>query len=106
VLREGKMVDAPVVVRSPQIHTHTPGIFLLILWVSALLGLVMWEKASDLAIFLDSSLKGQLNSFLFSPNKRRCFYFGLGEEGTFTLLSCSIYFFFLHSTGYVLGLCD
>ena len=55
-------------------YTHTPGIFFFFFgsrpfWV-------LWEKASDLAIFLDSSPRGS-SSILFSPNKRRCFSLSL-----------------------------
>ena len=69
VLREGKMVDAPVVVRSPQIHTHTR-YFLLLLWISALLGLVgKGQRPGHLSWFFPSRV--QLNSFL--PKQKKVF---------------------------------
>lgn len=91
VLREGKMVDAPVVVRSPQIHTHTPGIFFFFFfWV-------LWcgKRPATWPSFL--ILPSRASSILFYPpqTKEGVFFSSswAGEEGTFTLLSCSIYIF-------------
>lgn len=59
-----------------------------------------WEKASDLGIFLALPLRASYSHFYLLKQKKVF----LLEEGTFTLLSCSIHTFFFSfflNVGYI-----